>query len=69
MRPLVLVQRQFSSSADAAAAFTATLKTTNYVYTGSAIKVKASDITLVDTKTKADLSAYLVKDANGERPL
>ena len=54
-----------SSSADAAAAFTATLKTTNYVYTGSAIKVKASDITLVDTKTKADLSAYLVKDANG----
>ena len=57
--------KAISNSTDAAAAFTATLKTTNYVYTGNAIKVKASDITLVDTKTKADLSAYLAKDANG----
>jgi len=57
--------KKISDSTAAAAAFTATLKTTNYVYTGSAIKVKASDITLVDTKTKADLSAYLAKDANG----
>ena len=43
----------------------ATLKTTNFTYTGKAIRVKASDVTLIDKDTKEDLSAYLQADEKG----
>ena len=45
--------------------FVATLKTTNFVYTGNVIRVKASDVTVTDKDTKADLSNYLKADENG----
>ena len=45
--------------------FEATLKTTNFTYTGKVIRVKASDVTLIDKDTKEDLSAYLKADEKG----
>ena len=45
--------------------FEATLKTTNFTYTGKVIRVKASDVTLIDKDTKEDLSAYLQADEKG----
>ena len=45
--------------------FVATLKTTNFVYTGNVIRVKASDVTVTDKDTKADLSNYLKADKDG----
>lgn len=43
----------------------ATVTTTSFTYTGNVIRVKASDVTLVDKETGADLSNYLQTDANG----
>ena len=45
--------------------FVATLNTTNFVYTGDVIRLKASDVTVVDKDTKADLSNYLKADKDG----
>ena len=45
--------------------FEATLKTTNFTYTGKVIRVKASDVTLIDKDTKEDLSGYLKADDKG----
>ena len=43
----------------------ASLKTTNFTYTGNVIRVKASDVTLVDKDTNEDLSGYLKADEKG----
>ena len=45
--------------------FEATLKTTNFTYTGKVIRVKASDVTLIDKDTKENLSGYLKADDKG----
>ena len=45
--------------------FKATLKTTNFKYTGNVIRVKAADVTLTDIDTGADLSNYLQADDKG----
>ena len=43
----------------------ATLKTTDFTYTGNAIRVKAEDVTLKDKTTGEDLSHYLYVDTDG----
>lgn len=45
--------------------FKATLKTTDFKYTGNIIRVKATDVTLTDIDTGADLSNYLKADDKG----
>lgn len=45
--------------------FKATLKTTNFKYTGNVIRVKAADVTLTDIDTGEDLSNYLQADDKG----
>ena len=45
--------------------FKATLKTTNFKYTGKVIRVKAADVTLTDIDTGDDLSNYLQADDKG----
>ena len=44
---------------------TATLINSSFAYTGSAIRVKKEDISLVDLNTGADLSSYLYVDKDG----
>lgn len=46
--------------------FSATLKTTAFSYTGKTIKIKKSDVTIVDKDhPEVDLSNYLVEDKDG----
>ncbi|MDC7289105.1 hypothetical protein NXH76_14950 [Blautia schinkii] len=57
---------ELDSSTDIQGRMTATLTNTNYVFTGNKTsKIKAADIKLIDTTTKADLSGYLDVDKDG----
>jgi len=62
IKPMKLAQGQYGSR------MTATLKKTTFKYNGNStgtVKVLKSDIELIDSKTKADLSNYLAADKNG----